>query len=495
LRVPAIAGAADYRVFAIPKGTTLDVDSAGHESVLGTTIFCGGLRQHSAPAADGNEIMLDIEVAGLAADTRLVVEAIDTMCPFVGIHGNADGTVVVTNPELDASDQVNFSTFTEAEIVAKYGSMIINGHRPATLLGAQAEDKPPMVLARTTILAQPTGNATPFDTWQDDFSVDDPIALVSSTLDVSDRTQNGLMYQNSKLSFYTYGSALVQFFLDRMRLDIVLADWSQDIFASAFAVPRQVAQLSSTDYLHVHYRVASDSSQRRYWWFFLCGADTAGATMDATGKLLGNIIQTPFFYDDDGRNPVLEGWNCLQIFPRDGSPFGLDPGNTDPQTDIRVMVNKADDTARDGVTNVSPNQYGNVNIAAPSWYRRQGEGGALVAPILDDQLVIAPTAAFDLYVRRDRVILYVNGEQRLCNDFASNALTMAEAAVGFGQVLYHTSAEREEFFASYWLRSAQLYYLYNTPYADVRNWDDLGFTEHVAAPPVFDPSVCYAYTP
>jgi hypothetical protein len=55
--------------------------------------------------------------------------------------------------------------------------------------------------------------------------------------------------------------------------------------------------------------------------------------------------------------------------------------------------------------------------------------------------------------------MYVNGEQRLCNDFPTVALTMAEGALGFGQVLYHSAAEREEFRAPYWDRTGQRYYL------------------------------------
>ena len=88
-------------------------------------------------------------------------------------------------------------------------------------------------------------------------------------------------------------------------------------------------------------------------------------------------------------------------------------------------------------------------------------------------------------------MLFVNGQQRLCNDFAKYPLTMAEAAVAFGQVLYHSAAERLEFSRSFNLRTGQRYYLENAPYADEREWDNLGFEENVTAPANFDPSPCF----
>ena len=89
--------------------------------------------------------------------------------------------------------------------------------------------------------------------------------------------------------------------------------------------------------------------------------------------------------------------------------------------------------------------------------------------------------------------MYVNGEQRICNDFPTAKLTMAEAALGFGQVLYHSAAERNEFGRSYFLRTGQKYYLQNTPYIDERTWDNIGYDEHVTSPEHFDATQCYVH--
>jgi hypothetical protein len=262
--------------------------------------------------------------------------------------------------------------------------------------------------------------------------------------------------------------------------------------SSNIAYPKKPVSLGDTDYLHVTYEVANDATSRRYWELLMCGADTAGQTMGSDGKLMGNIVQTPFFMDDDGLNPSVEGWNCLQIFPRQGWPFTLGPDNTFPQSEVRVMVNKTGNLGRSNVVNVSPAQYTNANIGPPSWFRTQDGTGKLTGPILDDQQLIAPRTKFDMYISRNRVVMYVNGEQRICNNLGTaGKLTMAEGALGFGQVLYHSAAERLEFNASYWDRRGQRFYIENSPFIDERDWDNVGYDEHVALPSGFDSSVCF----
>ena len=100
---------------------------------------------------------------------------------------------------------------------------------------------------------------------------------------------------------------------------------------------------------------------------------------------------------------------------------------------------------------------------------------------------------FDVWIKRDRVFMYVNGKQRLCNDVPQSALTMAEGALAFGQVLYHSAAERLEFSRDYNDRTGQRYYLENAPYVDERDWDNVGYEAQVGAPSDFDPAPCYRH--
>ncbi len=425
--------------------------------------------------------------------TRLVVEAIDTPCPFAGVMGTKHVDVAVDNVEVEQAARGPFSIYTEAEITQKYGSLIVNGHGPAAHAGSQAPPAPPKVLARTTLKVTPTGYGQAPMPFFEDFAGGDPITFVSE-LPEFDRSQQAKLYRNKRFSMTTYGADAVQFFVDRGRLHTLLADVAQDIFASNVVYPRAPVALSDTDYLHVTFEVASDATQRRYWWLVLCGAAEPGATMDADGMLLGNIIQTPAFSQDDGLDPSVEGWNCLQVFPRDGYGFTLPPTETNPESEVRVMVNLADMPLRESVVDVSPEMYPPA-IGPRSWYRQRDGAGNLVAPMLDDQQLVAPSTHFDFYIRRDRVVMYVNGEQRLCNDFPTVALTMAEAALGFGQVLYHSAAERQEFSVDYWDRTGQRYYLENTPFVDARAWDNLGYAENAGAPANFNASDCYVHAP
>lgn len=489
VRVGPVAGAADYRVYALPATVTTQ---SGRERVSGTTLFCAGQRQRNATRPAQPEVMTSIEVAGLTGPTTLVIEAIDRLCPYPGAMGRVHADVTVTNPEVEAAARNTFSIYTEGEIAARYGSLIVNGHGPAATVGQPAPDDPPVVLARAQVQVSPV-STPPAMTFFDGFAgaADQP-ALVTP-VDNAGRTQQGALWQNRNWSIYGYGASNWQAFIDRGQLHTVLADWQQDIFASVTAYPRRAVQLpSGSGYLHVQFEVASDATARRYWWLVLCGGAQAGQTIDANGRINGSIIETPFFYQPDGLSPSVQGWNCLQIFPRDGVPYRLAPNNARPESDVRVMVNRAAAAGtRDNVVDVSPDQYGGATAgAAPSWYRQES-GAQLTAPILDDQMLVAPNTRFDFYLQRARVVMFVNGQQRLCNDFPNAALTMAEGALGFGQILYHSAAERIELQQSFNDRTGQVYYLSNSPFVDERRWDNLGYDENAPAPAAFDASQCY----
>jgi hypothetical protein len=494
LILPEVPGARDYRAFRIPQGAHISSTIFGAEDVLRTTVHCAGNRQHNDVARETQTLMRQVEVTNLRGPTQIVIEAIDRPCPFTGVQGNAHGTVPVVIDELPLNDQHPFTVYTGDEIRASYGSLIVNGQGPGNILGLPSPRVSPWVLARTAVIVTPTGEQPPLtDTFFDSFDDDrDQPQVVKSLPDSGGRSQQGQLLTNSKWAFYTWGADLSQFFIERGELHSVLADWGQDIFSSNVAIPRRTFALSDTSYLHLHYDVASDTTARRYWWMFVCGAGQPGQTLDTNGLLKSQIVQTPFFYDTDGKNPSLAGWNCLQIFPLDGSPFELGPTNTRPESDLRIIVNVANGGNADSVRQVSPNQYGSAAIAAKSWYRQQhGNGAPLGKPVLDDQMLISPRTRFDLYIRRDRAVVYVNGEQRVCNDFPNQKLTMAEGAVGFSQVIYHSAAEHLELREDFDDRTGQFYYLYDTPFVDSRTWDNLGVGEGVDSPPGFDATACY----
>ena len=258
--VPAVSGAVDYRVATIPDGVSVTAQS-GSEHIDGSTIHCAGYRQHNAPQQTTRELMRQIEVTGLASPTRLVVEAIDTACPYVGtIAGTHADITTADNSEIDAPAQGTFSVVTEAEVRKGYGSLVLNGHgNNASSPGRAAADVSPKVLARTTLLVTPVGTSAtpPTKTFFDDFVNEDQPVLVGSLPNGNGRTQLGKLYQNSKYSFYTYDASDSQFSFSRGQMHFSLADWSQDVMSTNIAYPKKPVGLSDTDYLHVTYEVGS----------------------------------------------------------------------------------------------------------------------------------------------------------------------------------------------------------------------------------------------
>ncbi len=491
--VPPVAGAQDYRVFRLPAGARVTTVGPG-EQVSGTVVHCAGFRQRNDAWSGVRELVPLVEVTDLTQPTVLVVEALASPCPFPGPLAPTHADLRVTIDEVPVEDRITFSLFTEVEVRARFGSLVRNGHGRGAGLAQPGPATPPVVLARTTVSVTPLGRGAPrtADFFDDFDGTSGPLVARGATADGNRTAKPGRQLSNTKWDFFIFNDEADQgsVFETRGTLHVTLPDWGQDVFASVVAVPRLPAALSDTSYLHLTFEVSSNATSRRYWWVGLCGAAQAGQTFDAQRHFTGHLVNTPFFYQPDGLNVSLEGWNCLQFFPRDGAPFPLGPARGRTESDLRVMVNLADAGLRENVVNVSPPQYP-ANEARPGWFLQRDGQGALGAPVLTDQLLIAPRTRFDAWVRRDRLVLYVNGQQRVCNDFGSSRLTMAEAAVAVGQVLYHSAAERLEFARSFNLRTGQRYYLENLPYVDEREWDNVGFQAGVAAPADFEPARCY----
>ncbi|MCU0696083.1 MAG: hypothetical protein MUC96_06115 [Myxococcaceae bacterium] len=492
LVLPIVPGVSDYRVFRLPVGARVTTVGAG-ERVTGTTLHCAGYRQRNDRAPAARELLRVVEVTDVTQAMALVVEAIDAPCPFPGLVAQRHVDLKVESDEVPVADRVAFAFFTEAEVAARHGSLVRNGHGKGATLAAPAPPSTPRVLARTTVRVTPTGKDSPrTKDFFDDFDGTSGPLVFRGAAEHGDRANKaGRRFSNTKWDVAVYNDDDEAASLDEVHglLRVTLPDWHQDVFSSVVMVPRRAAKLSDTNYLHVTFEVASNATSRRYWWFGLCGAGAAGQTFDAEGHFAGRLVQTPFFYQDDGLSPSLEKWNCLQFFPRDGSPFDI-AGASRSEADVRVMVNRPGARDRDSVVNLSPAQYP-ANAAKPSWFRMQDAAGVLGPAVLDDRLQIAPRTRFDAWIRRDRLVLYVDGQQRLCNDFGPHRLTMAEGAVAMGQVLYHSTAERLEFSRSFNDRTGQRYYLENAPYADEREWDNVGFEEEVGPPAGFEAARCY----
>jgi hypothetical protein len=575
LYLPGVAGAHDYRVFAVDGSVAVSTMTDSREHVNGATLHCAGLRQRNQcddgailPIKYNNEgldlpvcevagidrrpsipvsLMQTMDVDGVGPNTTLVVEAIDRLCPFPGLFGS-----VHKDAKIDASDVgpkmvsvvVNnkpymirrwaldtFPMRTEAEIRADYGSMILNGQGPnmPTLdpmspnfpespyvrIAQPAPPDDPVVLARAIIKVSPTGTATlppgfgPSD-YFDDFEDDtDQPTLLRST----DYTKTLLgpgfqmnVYTTKKWVLYDTGNSVSNFFVNRGQLNEVFGDNSQGSMTVQAFYPKRPVQLPSApnQFLHVTYEVQRNETPRRYDNLTLCGSDTPGQTYDGEALRAGPDPMPGFMNEGDTARTSPLGWNCLMLVPR-GAGYGVLPGGdikSHTDTSLKITVVKSHPAPTDA------GQYQGQKISAYAtafgpqqedpyprrWMRQIDANGKISGVWLDDQTNIWQRARFDVFIRRDRVVIYVEGEQRICQDLTASPLTMAEGALGFWHILYHTSAEFLEIRRGLGgddPSTAQRHVMYNTPFADQRSYDNVGFRENVALPANFDPARCY----
>jgi hypothetical protein len=371
------------------------------------------------------------------------------------------------------------------------------------------------VLGRAVVRLTPTGTATPppgFTFWDDfDDNGDQPGMVITD----GDGTIVPRGYpvwgthlaQTSKENIYDHSDEASQAYVARGTLRSVFADSGQGIMASHLIIPRQAFPLPTADarYLHVTFEVPTDATLRRYWTFVACGAETAGHTIGrgpgfaADGALAtaSGIVMAPGFMDEDGAAISTAGWNCLQLVPRNGSYVSVDTGPYPrAETDLRVVVDRAVpgydpatqlSTVHPAVP-VSPEQVGDGNA---TWYRTWDATHRLTGVMLDDQMYIEQRTRLDVFFNRGRVVVYANGLQKLCNDFPRTPLTMAEAAIGVGHVMYHSSAEKGDLTRSDWLQTAQYQYRKNLPFIDQRGFDNLGVQPDAGLPAGFDEATCY----
>lgn len=556
VQLPKVEGAGDYRVYALSDDVKVSTQADGSEHVTGATIACAGLVQRNqcdeSEALSGygpnfrvascredlravnvpKAVAQQVQVDGLRAKTRLVVEAIDALCPFPGAYGArhvdvrcyADG--VTARQATYQGQTVQWRTCpasvpvrTEAEIRSAYGSLILNGQGPATtsagespwgVTGLPAPARDPKVLRRSVIEVEPLpAHTLPAGFTESDFFVsfsdpaDQPRKVSEAGL-VPDYfgVQNPTLHQTSQLNLYSYAAEDAQWFVAQGTLRTVLPDLDQNIMASSMMVPKRAFSLPSSDerYVHVTFEAPTNATQRRYWWFYACGAEQAGKTI-VDGKLAAGsaIVPQPGFMNPlEGYAVSTRGWNCLQIVPRNGSYERVSGGVGRPETDLRIVINPAVsaprsyEALRGAVVNVSPSMLEDEDASLyGTWLRQWDATKKITGVLLDDQLYVEQRVVFDVYFNRKRIVLFAGGVQKLCNDYTRHRLTMAEAALGVGHVLYHSSAEREDLMREDWLTTGQFHYLHNLSMLDQRSFDNYGVREGVQLPSSFVEGQCY----
>jgi hypothetical protein len=304
-------------------------------------------------------------------------------------------------------------------------------------------------------------------------------------------------YQNKNFSFYATNAELIEknhVFFDRGQMHMLLPDASQTPMSTILAIPKKTAHFTDNGYIHATFETQANSSARRYFWFSLCGAEEPGQTLTGDGMLKEYMALTSGFFNRDGANPSVAGWNCFVLFPHDGIATAV-PASSGKMAESSIinLIHKHGAPALQSAVNVSPQQLNDG--FPPAWFRIQKGKEVTTTGMLDDVLNMTPRTHFDVYISRSRVVVYVNGQQRICNDFGSERLTMAEAAVGYNLALYHSSAEHSEYTVSFSDHSGELQYLNNTIFAEQHSYDNVGFEEGVGLPSSYSDADCYTHAP
>jgi hypothetical protein len=496
-----------------------------------------------------SKLMQTLEVDGLKPNTTLVVEALDRQCPFPGLVGLSDRDIKIANvdigPAMSAAvvnDQSymlqllpgTFPVRTEAEIRAQYGSMIFNGEGPnqPTLdpkspafpespyirIGQPAPPDDPIVLARSVVSVSPSGDATPlegfsatdyFDDFDDD--TDQPVLLRNTdpSTDVLGGTVN--VYTTKKWVFYDAQNEFSDFFVDRGQLNEVMGDPSQDSMSVQAMYPKRPVQLPTLpdEYLHVTYEAQRVETSRRYENLTLCGSDEMGKTYNGETPIASPRPHPGFMDVGTTARTSTEGWNCLYLVGR-GPGYYEEPGGdimSHSDTSLKVTVVKTQTPVPQSTADYDTLIPQFATVYGPTqeppfpvlWERQIDDSGMASGMWLDDQMNAFQRTRFDVFIRRDRVVIYVEGEQRICQELDPTAMTMAEGALGFWHILYHTSAEFNDLrqgFATANPRTGQHNILHNVPFGDQRTYDNVGFQENVGLPANFDSMRCYtAVTP
>jgi hypothetical protein len=554
--VPNVAGAADYRVrvlYHLRRGDDYIALEPGPRMWA-----CAGFRQHAWRAKEdangiaARELLQAIELPGLTktGEYYVEVEALSVPCPFTGMPAHTSATIAMAQPVLRGLTGGTIPFVSFADAIAIYGSEYVNGQLPNSdwiMLAGQKRGQPfPATPEYMNALASPIARATikmklPFA----DEDANAPIIDVGPNSTFDDFGEDGIASSFTRIAnrnfgdsdsvegpfknwyYWTHSSQAatsqkteadpvlgMQVWQRHGRLNITAADWAQDVFTDVHfsSLKSGVQTLDNDRYVHSFFRVDSGATARRYWHWMMCGAANATTLIDpATNIPRVRHLLRPSFYDYGGTNPTAPWFNdvpsisnnreCIQLLQLPASNPDLpkladgSDGPAPNQTLVAVINPEGRET---GVINLTP-QIFDRGYGTKTWNWRLDVNNQYAGPIVEPFDQAQPLTHYDVFVKRDRMVLFANGRQEACWDFAAKPLTMNVGHIVYGQVLYHTDAEAGEYY--YPRRTPEVPYrapegnfntTFNNVAADHRMWDAVGHAEKLEIPTLFNfnPALC-----
>jgi hypothetical protein len=555
--LPNVQGAADYRAYAIRNDVTFQGEQP-RGAVIACAGYRQRLKAPLKDAT-GNiqrELLQSLELPGFttAGEYKIVVEAISSPCDFTGMLGHTDATIPVVQNIFPQANDATINGF--ATVRAKYGNEILNGQgantawlNPNGKRGTPQNATDPTVIARSVVqvklpFADENTNAPIIDVGPesvfDDFA-GDAVATLENNPDHGFDGNASLRGKFADWFFWSNGAQMavgdgnglygtkfrnngVQVWKRHGRLYSTNGDWAQDVMSAVHfsSTKTKPLELSDTTYAHSFFRVNSDASSRRYWVWMMCGAGSREELVDATNVPRFTPVLDSFFYDPKGtfansgsgknpssrhaNEPVTEAGNpnrydkeCLSLVQL-GSQFyyGPRPAGSEnwlePASQLRLVLSPK--AVTQGIINLAPDGMGDSNPSNPGIWFKLDKDKKYAGPLLEPFDQFAPLTHFDVFVRKDRVVLFINGRQAFCSDFKTRKLESKYMLPIYGNVLYHSSAEyKEQYLDSTPVGSTGLFqYFQNTPIADTRIWDSVGQSQNLEIPALFkfDEGTCFA---
>ncbi len=493
-------------------------------------------------------------------DYRIVVEALASPCPFPGVMAHTNATIPLSTVDVASSGGATFPFRSFDDVKAIYGNEILNGQGstlldyknvnaahevPAEVIGrAVPPNDPripadPVVLARSVLkvtrpAADEATNAPIFDVGPnatfDDFGED----AIMTSFHTENRSEGAGLVSGGQFGDWYFWMISVQPALNVMaqwengnnpkgvqvwkrhgRLYSTFGDWAQDVLGAVYfsSTKTQPQQLDTTQYVHSFFRVDSGATPRRYWHWMMCGGATRTELVDpATHIPRGRPVAQPFFYAAQGRNPSApmlgepltsyHNKECLNLIQLGGYwNWGPPPnaGSTwydEPHSQLHAFISPQG--VPNGIINLKPAGIDDFDPDATNgMFWRLDASRHPISPMFEPFDQQAPLTHFDVFVRHDRVIFYVNGRQAWCGDLTDRPLAMNYGLISYGNVLYHSSAETSSAYTgveSYQgAVGASFHYVMNTPWADTRIWDAVGQSEKIDIPTqfTFDAGACF----
>jgi hypothetical protein len=373
----------------------------------------------------------ELEWSGITAATTLVVEALDSGCPFQGYLSPQAMASVTGYYGTQPIVHQPWITVDDARAASATGEVFINGQHDATnkpkavarsFIAVTPQPHPKMDFfagftpgsTPETFTTVPCGTDNCYQTWRQQSATFDQMFIdVESGPDM----QGGLFATGSLL-----GEMWVSY-----------ADVAADTNGKFRLTANQTATMSASKFLHVTMEVDAYSTARRYPQILISDAVAPVQYGLATGHTI--IVQPRAGINPNYDFPINYELQLCKMRTWD----------VNNQCPVYDLYHQLDDTG--AITHLLPNE-------------EFGEHAGADHPVL-----------FDIFTSTSRSYLFLDGQPYGCADLPDGAAPTGAVTVTWGDALYHSAVDHT--------------YAYHAAHMQVeqrRHFDNLGFSSGVDAP-------------